>query len=135
MAKTRNHSVRFENKDFEFICRRENLKTAQNVVSFLLKEYIKLYKVEKQSVFQSEPLKEYDSPRLPKYVQDEPKKWQEPQTLPTYDNYLNQINGCTTLDEIKTVMVKVKNDTELLWLQKNNLEKAAKFISKDFYND
>lgn len=134
-GKSKPMGARFEEGDLEFIYKRTGLNTPQQVVDFLLHEYCKLYRVEKQSVFQSEPLKEYDSPRLPKYVQDEPKKWQEPQTLPTYDNYLNQINGCTTLDEIKTVMVKVKNDTELLWLQKNNLEKAAKFISKDFYND
>lgn len=64
MSKTKPHTIRFEETDFDFICKREELNTAQQVVSFLLSEYIKLYKVEKKSVFDvKEETKTYDLPK------------------------------------------------------------------------
>ncbi len=49
--KTKPHTIRFEEGDFKFICKRENLQTAQAILNFLMGEYLKLYKVEKKSIY------------------------------------------------------------------------------------
>lgn len=42
-TKSKPMSIRFNEKEFEFIKRNEGLSTAQEVISFLMKEYMKLF--------------------------------------------------------------------------------------------
>lgn len=49
--KSKPHTFRFNQDDFNFISKRENLKTAQQIFDFLIKEYIKIFKVDRPSIF------------------------------------------------------------------------------------
>lgn len=70
--KTATSGVRYKINDLEFIKKKERLNTLQEVVYFLMSEYLKLYKVEKVSIF-SAPKDVYDGPRLPNnFTHDEP---------------------------------------------------------------
>lgn len=126
MAKTRNHSVRFEEKDFEFICKRENLKTAQMVVTFLLNEYLKLYRVEKKSIFAVE--KEiYDAPPLPKSFRDEPKQWQD--SGADLQVWRNEINNCESLQELDYIGQRIASSS-LSRVEQSVLNTFGKQIGK-----
>jgi len=75
--KTRNHSVRFDEDNFNFVCKREGLDSGQKVVDFLLNEYCKLYRVEKQSIYAVVNQPDFfDAPPVQKnYSKDEPRQW------------------------------------------------------------
>lgn len=49
--KSKPHTFRFNQDDFNFISKRENLKTAQQIFDFLIKEYMKLFRVDRPSIF------------------------------------------------------------------------------------
>jgi len=87
VKKTRNHSVRFDEEDFDFVSKRTGIKTGQQLVDFLLSEYCKLYKVEKPSIFFKDIpdfKKVFDAPSIAtNYFKDEPKQWQEPKKILT----------------------------------------------------
>ncbi len=100
MGKTKNHSVRFEEDDFNFVSNRTGIKTGQKLVDFLLSEYCKLYRVEKPSIFLQdipEFKKLFDSPPIPNtYFGDEPKQWQEPKMKlrRSFENYSQLKREC-----------------------------------------
>jgi hypothetical protein len=51
MAKTKPTGVRFDEDEIAFVRARTKLNTPQSIVSFLMREYCKMYRVEKPSVF------------------------------------------------------------------------------------
>lgn len=69
--RTRPHTVRFNEDDFNFICRRQNLKTAQSILDFLVSEYMKLYRVEKPSIFTPTQQKNFDDSKIKTEIKNE----------------------------------------------------------------
>lgn len=137
MAKSKPHTIRFEEEDFNFICKRENLKTAQGIISFLMDNYIKLYKVEKQSIFIAEPQKEYDAPRLPISTQDEPKKWQEA-PINQFDAYKKEFLESTSYVDLYFGVTLMKKDKSLNFRQISELELIAAKVKEQkgfIFND
>lgn len=117
MAKTRNHSIRFEQSDFDFICKREKLTTAQSIVSFLMDNYIKIYKVEKRSVFLVEDNQDYDAPKKmesiikPKLaINRTPALW------------LELRRDCQTADDFSSWLEDLENDTFLTSAEKKQVK-------------
>lgn len=121
MSKSKPHSVRFEENDFDFICRREQLKTAQQVVTFLLSEYLKLYKVEKKSVF-AVVNEVYDSGKLPpNFSRDEPLKFEKPKPpkiLKTVQLYISLKRECNSQEEWDEIWAEVESAEHLSDKQK-----------------
>lgn len=133
MAKTKNHSIRFDESDWEFICKRQGFKTAQQVVNFLIFEYMKLYKVEKPSIFIQEQPKIYDSPKIENnYFSDEPKQWAEPnkKELSNFESWKKEISGCDESYELEKLVSLMEKDKDLLWNEKNELKRFCLQIGK-----
>lgn len=142
--KTKPHTIRFEEEDFKFICKRENLKTAQGVLNFLMAEYLKLYKVEKKSVFDysysiedSKSVKLDDKVALsPNVILEYAPMFTEPvKPISQYDAYIKELRECRTLQEINMLHGIIKKDSTLFPKQILALENLGKELSKDFYND
>lgn len=129
MAKTKNHSVRFEDGDFAFICKRESLKTAQQVVSFLLGNYIKIYKVEKKSIFlvDETPINGITKKEIP-FI-DEPPQYEQPKNKFT-QSYFEKIimnGGCIDTEDHK-MFIEAVNESGLPDFVKKQLINSSRVI-------
>lgn len=145
MAKTNNHSVRFDKDDFEFICKREGLQKGQKIVDFLLSEYCKLYRVENTSVFAT--TKEvYDAPKLPiNFKHDEPPMFPLPKPESMFsapvDKFQEHKSNITYSDSKKELVANVTAMKKEMFLnnkQKMELEIYAKQVMEEkgfIYND
>lgn len=137
--KTNPIGIRFEIEDLELIKKRENLKTNQKVVDFLLSEYCKLYKVEKPSIFAIQDLtkttneiKPNEQPISNFTVLIPPQA--EVEALSEFEKFKKEIYKCTTVGEIEKVMQGIKGAL-MFRKEKLLLEEIAKDHSKDFYTD
>lgn len=113
MAKTRNHSVRFEQSEFDFIRKREKLTTAQSVVSFLMDNYIKIYKVEKKSIFLVEEEPKDNTPKSNGLLTDESYQRDTDDEKVTFQDLLNGMVGLEFPDDKQEYALKIKAATHL----------------------
>lgn len=143
--KTATSGVRYKINDLEFIKKKERLNTLQEVVYFLMSEYLKLYKVEKVSIF-SAPKDVYDGPRLPNnFTHDEPPMFPLPKPESMFsapvDKFKEHKNNITYSDSKKELVANVtamKKDMFLNNKQKMELEAYAKQVMEEkgfIYND
>lgn len=109
--KTVSTGIRYKVDEVEFIKKREQLISVQNVFSFLISEYIKLYKVEKPSVFQKpkDQLKEIGGEQIPT------KKGK------SFSKYLDEISDLQFDEEFRGKAAEIANDENLTGKQKDLL--------------
>jgi hypothetical protein len=145
MGKTKNHSVRFDEDNYSFACKREGIKSGQKLVDFLLNEYCKLYKAENKSVFDYknhiEDIKNSDAFTdrivLAKSVKIEPTlSFTEP--IDKFTLHKNNITNSDSRQDLVNSVNNMKNDMFLNRKQKWELEDLAKGVMENkgfIYND
>jgi hypothetical protein len=133
--KTNPTGVRFESDDLEFIMKRENLKTNQEVVYFLCREYCKLYRVENKSVFATkENAGSYDGKKNNTLKLDEVGQHQETNYVAHEESQIEawekDMQSCEDIYELERVTSLMKKDTGLKWSEKNELERFGLQVYK-----
>ena len=121
--KTKPHTIRFDESEYDFICKRENLKTAQSILDFLMSEYMKIYKVEKPSIFITVGKGSYDGKNINPYTTDEPLQYKQPQRqlIRTYEQYRQLKVECETEEDWLILANEIKNASTLSTKQKQLL--------------
>jgi hypothetical protein len=128
MAKTKNHSVRFDKENFNFACKRIGVESGQKLVDFLLSEYCKLYRVENKSVFATkENIDSYDGEKTNVIKLDEVGQYQEINYIAHEESQIEawekDMQSCEDSYELERVVSLMKKDTGLKWDEKNELER------------
>jgi hypothetical protein len=144
--------IRFDLEQLGFIQNKEpKLTTKQKVVDFLLNKFWWENKVAKPTHRGLPPNKipytsatpdAFDGKKMDKVTYDEPGQWQEPKSITTglspkisdFDNMTDELNACSTIPQIESVMKKVKSSL-LTPKERLLLESHAKEISKEMFND
>lgn len=142
--KTNPTGIRFEKEDLDFIKKREGIDTPQQVVYFLCSEYVKLYKVEKKSVFESTDIKfkaatpkSYEGALANNLATDEIAMFQQV-PIDKYDVHKNKISNSENRQELINSVNSMKKEMFLNTKQKMELEAYAKQVLEDkgfIYND
>jgi hypothetical protein len=128
MSKTKNHSVRFDEENFKFACKRIGVESGQKLVDFLLSEYCKLYRVENKSVFATkENAGSYDGEKNNTLKLDEVGQHQETNYVAHEESQIEawkkDMQSCEDRYELERIVSLMKKDTELKWSEKNELER------------
>lgn len=138
--KTKPHTIRFEESEYDFICKRENLKTAQSILDFLMSEYMKIYKVEKPSIFISATKESYNGKNVDTYSMDESAQFEQPKSEihkseeKDFFYFKDKILKTTSREEIEKVVREV-DEVVLTFIEKRDLKLLAKTHSINFYTD
>lgn len=121
--KTKPHTIRFEESDYDFICKRENLQTAQSILDFLMTEYIKIYKVQKPSIFLVPKESDYDGKETNRNSLDEPLKFEEPKRklIRTFEQYRQLKLDCENEEDWNTLADEIRDAPNLSTKQKQLL--------------
>lgn len=120
MPKTKNQSIRFEVADWDFITKRQGFKTAQQVVNFLVSEYMKLYKVDNPSIFIAEKEISYNGGNENEIYEvscwSEPKK--ETKLVRSFENYRQLKVECENEEDWIKLKEEIQNAQNLSIKQK-----------------
>lgn len=121
--KTKPHTIRFEESDYDFICKRENLQTAQSILDFLMTEYIKIYKVQKPSIFLVPKESDYDGKESNRNSFDEQGKFEEPKRklIRTFEQYKQLRIECENEEDWINLADEIRNAPNLSSKQKSLL--------------
>lgn len=111
--KSKPHTIRFDENDYDFICKRENLKTAQSILDFLMSEYMKIYKIEKPSIFIPANKESFDGKKNKRLSIDEVGQFEESRKIKITDaNKQTQEVKSITKEKPKTNFTINTNEAE-----------------------
>lgn len=116
--KTKNYSVRFEENHFKFICEREELDSAQKVVSFLLTEYVNRNKGGGSDILKS--LTSYNGFSDKIAAPDKPIVKEEINPAKVYQSLIDNFRGGQ--EEGELLMRKILGDMSITKWQKDSLK-------------
>lgn len=64
-----------------------------------------------------------DSPKNSRIINDELSQWQEPKPVSQIEAWKKDMNACEDIYELERVTALMKADTDLVWSEKNELER------------
>lgn len=141
MAKSKNHSIRFEESHLVFVQKKKSMESPQKIVNFLLKDFWDRHHMEiplKPNIEYKAPTQEsYDGNKLNPAIHDEAPFWETTDSplVSKYDIYYKRITNAVTIPEIESIIKEVNADSVLVWAEKKLLRDYAQECSKNMYTD
>ena len=111
--------IRFKVSEVDLVKKRESLKTLQEVYDFLIYEYMKLYKVEKPSIFISEKESDYDGKSEREYIGDEVGLYEQPtdeEIFKGYEYYQKKAKD-VEFEDAESLIIEIMASSMKLWQQ------------------
>lgn len=133
---TKTSGIRFKVEDMTFVQKRENLDTVQKVFTFLMNEYLKLYRIEKKSVYAVNNQIEEKSINIPTTKTEY--RDNEPSFIDPFEFYKYQFSESQSIDELTRNVALMKKDNAIMWKQRTALEAFAVQVQQEkgfIFND
>lgn len=121
--KTKPIGVRFDEEDLEFIKKREGIRTPQQVIYFLMSEYMKIYRVEKPSIFIAGSKESFDGKESNLYELDEALQREESKRklIRTFEQYRQLKLDCEDQEDWIALSIEIRDAPNLSTKQKQLL--------------
>ena len=136
--KTATSGVRYKINDIEFIKKRQGLKTLQEVFYFLVGEYIKLYRVEKPSIFTPTQPKDFGDSEIRTEIKDEVGQSKvQTEIIDPIQIYKQEFLEAQTQEQLERSYRAMEKEP-MVWKSKVELRQLANKIREEkgfIYND